>query len=310
MFQSTLGVSGSFQFRSFFETTVIPVGCLLCGPDGRVPPWRTAHTHPRYKLVASQLSSLKWAGSGMEFGGVYALVSCGEAGRGRDCRVNANAHLVGGVTLQCWSCVAKEVAVTPQESAGEAAADWLAELRCFQEELGGVDPRSHHDAQQHRQRGSASGQPTATGGPMLPPDISAHEAANLVEVAPQPPTNASKSQEGRASTDSRDGDAEVQCDTMQHAAVQGASFDQAATGHAKDGAEGPRSDWKGDGLPEATMVHHASTHMSIVMGLSFMTWYKEHMMGTEVLKVQTSCEAFGSHIGTDGDPRASQVATE
>ena len=46
-----------------------------------------------------------------------------------------------------------------------------------------------------------------------------------------------------------------------------------------------------------------------VMGLSFMTWHKEHMTGTEVLKVQTSCEPFGSHIGTDGNPHASQVAT-
>ena len=33
------------------------------------------------------------------------------------------------------------------------------------------------------------------------------------------------------------------------------------------------------------------------------------MRGTEVLKVQTSCESFGSHTGTDGDPCASQVAT-
>ena len=40
-----------------------------------------------------------------------------------------------------------------------------------------------------------------------------------------------------------------------------------------------------------------------------MTWHKEHMTATEVLKVQTSCEPFSSHIGTDGDPRASQVAT-
>ena len=34
-----------------------------------------------------------------------------------------------------------------------------------------------------------------------------------------------------------------------------------------------------------------------------MTWHKEHMTGTEVLKVQTSSEAFGGQIGTDGDPR-------
>ena len=40
-----------------------------------------------------------------------------------------------------------------------------------------------------------------------------------------------------------------------------------------------------------------------------MTWHTEHMTGTGVLKMQTSCEAFGSHIGIDGDPRASQVAT-
>ena len=46
-----------------------------------------------------------------------------------------------------------------------------------------------------------------------------------------------------------------------------------------------------------------------VMGLSFMTWHKEHMTGSEVLKMQTNCEPFGSHIGTDGNPHASQVAT-
>ena len=40
-----------------------------------------------------------------------------------------------------------------------------------------------------------------------------------------------------------------------------------------------------------------------------MTWYKEQMTMAEVLNVLTSCEPFGSHIGTDGDPRASQVAT-
>ena len=38
-----------------------------------------------------------------------------------------------------------------------------------------------------------------------------------------------------------------------------------------------------------------------------MTWHKEHMTGTEVLKVQTSCEAFGSHIGT---PMATLVASK
>ena len=46
-----------------------------------------------------------------------------------------------------------------------------------------------------------------------------------------------------------------------------------------------------------------------VMGLSFMTWHKEHMTGSEVLQVQASGEPFDSQTGIDGDPRVSQVAT-